>query len=184
MTVQSSYICIPTTYSTIFSFRLLTCSLIRKSPVISNDVSTEDHSHYPPFTFLSVIPAIRIAILWRNNSITAIIKSVTNQILLPYRSTAWTTALYIIYCDLNSAPVLPITFATTPHLLWNLYRLLESDDQSLLLYVPVCMRYGNDVFTFRWLSLTLIATWFSSNQRCNVSRCHRRSCTIRHTTVL
>ena len=94
--IKSSYLGLPTTFSGIVSCYLLMYSLILKSIVISNAASAKAHSCYLLLPFIAVIPDIRLAILWWNNSITAIIVSVSTQIYLLYRSTTWTTALYII----------------------------------------------------------------------------------------
>ena len=108
--VKISYIDLPDTYSVIVACRLLMYSFIGQIPVTSNAASTEAHSHLSPSPFLGVIPAIRLAIMWWNSSNAVIIVSVAPHISLPYRSTACTTALYIIAWYLIGNPVLPITF--------------------------------------------------------------------------
>ena len=142
----------------IVAFRLLVYSLIDQIHVTFYTAPTKAHSHSLPSSFLAIITTIRLAILLLNPSGTVIIVSVTTHIYLPYMITALITSLYIITRALISAPVLPSTFATIPHILWYLCRLLYIFDQSLLLYVNVQSRYGNDVVRSRGFRLTLIST--------------------------
>ena len=74
--VQSFCTSLPATYSVIFTYCLLTYYIIGHIPVVSNAASTEAHSHFPSSPFFSVIPKIRLEILWWNPSRTVIIASI------------------------------------------------------------------------------------------------------------
>ena len=101
-------------FSTMFSCRLLMYSIMGCSTAASSAATTGVYYQSLPAPHVAVIPVIRLVARCWNPSSTFIISPVTTQLLLPYSSIDWVTALYIIPRSHTFAPVFSNTLAITP----------------------------------------------------------------------
>ena len=99
---------------------------------------------------------------------------------LPYRITTFTNALYILTRAFTSAPIFPITFATTPYFRCDFLKLLYNATQLLLSSMKDLLRLGKVFFSSRGPRLTLATTWFPPKHCCSISWKWQRSYTSRH----
>ena len=84
--------------------------------------TTKGQYQYPFASRLAIIPVICRAAWWWNPPRTSSISPVTSQLLIPYKSTECSTALYIDLRACTVAPVLYSTLANISHRLWYLRR--------------------------------------------------------------
>ena len=150
-------------------------SLVGHIPSASNTSDTDEHSHPSSPTRRYNTPAMLRATWWWNPSITFNIASITAQLFLPYSSTFWNTALYIISRARTVAPFFFSTFTTTPHRQCAFLIFPYRAAHLLLMNETVRPKYWKASVDSSGYRLTQIVTLLSLKQFCSVYLLRRRS---------
>ena len=130
---QSSYMGQQATLYDMFACLILVYIPMGLIPVDSISSTTEGYYQSMPAPSFTFTPVICCSSRWWKPYRTLSISSITNQILLLYKSTDCDTALYIVTRTRTVAPALSTNLATIPHCLRYLQRFRYTASQSILL---------------------------------------------------